>query len=99
MKQKSLPKKFYMNIRENPDYGIFMMIADVDAVENNMFLKKIFYDEIVRDDELEEKLKTAVSIIFYGENAVGLGIRLKYIHPKAVQYQKGVKTAIYIKTF
>ena len=99
MKQESLPKKFYINTRRNSEYGVFITIADVDVVENKLFLKKIAYDRIVRESELEEKLKTAISIIFYGENAVELGIRLKYIHPEAVQYQEGVKTAIYIKTF
>ena len=56
------------------------------------------YDKIVMDGNIEDILKVAVSVIFYGDEAVELGIKLRYIHPEAVGWQKGVKTAIYIKT-
>ena len=97
--EKKLPKKFYISIRRNPDYGIFVTIADIDVVKKHTFLKNMNYDKIVMDVDAKDILKTAVSIIFYGDNAIELGIKLKYVHPDAVGWQKGVKTAIYIKTF
>ena len=92
-------ERYYLDIRNNPEYGVFITIYDKETLEGDTFLKGSKYTKISRGEELVEDLKRAVSIIFYGEKAVKLGVLLKYIHPEAVGIQKGVKTAIYIRTF
>lgn len=90
---------YYISEKNNPQYGIFITIYDKDVIESNTFLSNEPYDYILNEEEVIDKLKQASSIIFYGDNAVNLGIRLKYIHPYAVGEQEGVKTAIFIKTY
>ena len=90
---------FYLDIRENPEYGVFITVYDKEVIEGETFLKGRRYTKLSSGDDLIQELMNAVSIIFYGEKAVELGIALKYIHPEAVGFQKGVKTAIFIRTF
>ncbi len=90
---------FYVSERSNPQYGIFLTIYDKEVIEGDTFLKGESYNYEMNEEELAKKLKTASSIIFYGDKAVKLGIKLKYIHPYAVGEQEGVKTAIFIKTY
>ena len=101
MKQGDKLRKaeFYLDIRNNPEYGVFITVYDKEVIEGNTFLRGRRYNKISSGEELIEELREAVSIIFYGEKAVELGIFLKYIHPDAVGEQKGVRTAIYIRTF
>ncbi len=91
--------EFYLDIRKNPEYGVFITVYDKEVLEGETFLKGRGYTKVSSGDDLIQELMTAVSIIFYGEKAVELGIALKYIHPEAVGFQKGVKTAIFIRTF
>lgn len=96
---ESIPENFYICMRENPQYGVFITVLDKDVIEKNTFFRGFRYDRVVRSDELVKELRNAASIIFYGEKAVDIGIKLKYIHPDAIGFQKGIKTAIYIRTF
>ncbi len=91
--------EFYLDIRENPEYGVFITVYDKEVIEGDTFLKGKGYTKVSSGEDLINELRGAVSIIFYGEKAVELGISLKYIHPDAVGEQKGVRTAIYIRTF
>lgn len=90
---------YYVSEKRNPQYGIFITIYDKEVIDGNTFLRNETYDYELIEDEIIKKLSRASSIIFYGEKAVSLGIRLKYIHPNAVGEQEGVKTAIFIKTY
>ena len=91
--------EFYLDIKRNPEYGIFLTVYDKEVLEGDTFLKGKEYTKISKGEELIRELRDAVSIIFYGEKAVELGVILKYVHPEAVGVQKGIKTAIYIMTF
>ena len=90
---------YYVTERRNPQYGVFITIYDKEVIDGDTFLRNEEYDYKMREEEVIKKLRMASSIIFYGEKAVSLGIKLKYIHPKAVGEQEGVKTAIFIKTY
>jgi len=97
--QKKKECIYYISEKNNPQYGIFITIYDKEVIDGNTFLSNEPYDYILNEEEVINKLKRASSIIFYGDNAVNLGIRLKYIHPNAIGEQEGVKTAIFIKTY
>ena len=91
--------KYYVSERRNPEYGLFLTIYDKEVIEGETFLSNETYDYVIEEKELIEKIKQASSIIFYGENSVKLGIKMKFIHPNAVGEQEGVKTAIFIRTY
>jgi len=86
-----------VEIINNP-LGLFVTIYDREVIEKNIYFKNKHYNEVLDIDEVRELMKRAVSIILYGENAVSLGIKERYIHPDAVSYQHNVKVAIYIET-
>ena len=101
VKNKNLKDMFYIDLRVNPEYGRFLTVYDIDIVDKHPYFKKINKSStgrVVNLDELIEILKEAVSIIFYGEKSINIGIKHRYIHPEAVGSQMGVKTAIYIRT-
>lgn len=94
-----LDDEYYLDIKENVQFGTFINIYDKETIERKPAIENLKTSRKTNGHELKKILKNAVSIIFYGDNAVKLGIYLKYIHPEAVGENKGIKTAIYIRTF
>jgi hypothetical protein len=94
-----LDEEYYLDIRENTQFGVFISIFDKEVIEKETVLKGARYNKVLSGHEIKRILSNAVSIIFYGDKAVKLGIILKYVHPEAIAINKGIKTAIYIKTF
>ncbi len=94
-----MPPVYYIDIKHHY-YGKFVTIYDREVIEGDTFLKNKEYVEKSDDENyIRALIKDCVSIIFYGDNAVKLGVKLGYIHPEGVGVQKGVKVAIYIRTW
>lgn len=92
-----LEHEYYIDVREDNEYGAFVSIYDLEVADHQMFSKVREHMCLMKGSEIKEKLRSAVSIIFYGERAVELGCKLNYVYPSAVKYLRGVKTAICIK--
>jgi hypothetical protein len=78
--------------------GVMISIYDEDVVLNKRF-KDIRFSEKCDIEKVKSKIRGAVSVTFYGESAVEMGIELGYIHPEAVTSLRGVKVAMFIKTY
>jgi hypothetical protein len=77
---------------------MMVSIYDEDVIINKK-IKEAKYNRKCSIEEIKNIIRGAVSITFYGESAVKVGIKLGYIHPEAVKKLKGVKVAMFIKTY
>ena len=78
--------------------GIMISIYDEDVVQNKKF-RDAKYSERCDAEKVKSKIRGAVSVTFYGDSAVKMGIELGYVHPEAVTLLEGVKVAMFIKTY
>ena len=80
------------------EMGRMVYIYDREIVENRL-IKDVKYSRACSEREIAEIARGAVSLTFYGDRAVKLGIDLGYIHPEAVGYLNGVRVAMYMRMY
>jgi hypothetical protein len=90
-------KPFYV-YDVSTEMGRMVYIYDREIIENRL-IRDARYNKVCSEDEAAEIVKGAVSLTFYGERAVRLGISLGYIHPEAVGYLNGVRVAMYMRMY
>ena len=89
--------KFYI-YEMNTEMGLMINIYDKEVIESNL-IEGLKYNRMCGEKDIKRIMLSAVSLTFYGERAVSLGVSLGYVHPEAVKKLKGVKVAMFIRTF
>lgn len=88
--------RVYYVYEMNTEMGLMLNIYDKEVIESNL-IKGLRYNKEYKEKDIKEIIIHAVSLTFYGDKAVSLGISLGYIHPEAIKELKGVKVAMFMR--
>ena len=95
---KGKNKETFYIYRVETNLGIMITIYDKDVIEKKL-IEGLRFNDTCTSEEVRDITKGVVSITFYGEKAVKLGIDLGYVHPEAVRKLNNVPIAMFIKTY
>lgn len=88
-------KRFYV-YEVDTELGLMVYVYDKEVIEENL-IEGLKYNRECSSSDIEALAAAALSLTFYGEKAVELGISLGYIHPEAVTELNGVKVAMFMR--
>lgn len=95
-KKKEENGRTYYVYEISTEMGLMINIYDKEVIELEL-IEGLRYNRKCTEEDIKEIMIHAVSLTFYGDKAVNLGVSLGYIHPEAIKELKGVKIAMFIR--
>lgn len=91
-------KNLYYIYEYQTDLGLMVNIIDKIVIDKQL-IKGLKYNKVCDESSIITIIKEAVSLSFYGEGAVEMGVSLGFVHPAAVKKLNGVKVAMFYRIY